>query len=102
MDVKLNITPEQIDELVRNAILRSALGTKIDEAIKSHLTDWKLSESVNREVSAALSAIIRDVVGADQLLRARIHAAVTEKLTDECLSKLLENVWDRIINKDRY
>ena len=98
MDIVVNITPEQIDKCVTDAIVKSAIGSRIEKAVTSALQGYEMTRAIDDEVKAATRDIVRKIVTEDPNITTKIREIVIEKLTvkvigdvvDAALSKLSE------------
>lgn len=102
MEVKINIEPEQINQMVSQAILESVIGEKMKAAIEKELA--KLSSSYDNPLEKVVAEEIRIIL--IDLLRSepyyeQINAAVKKELTEEAIAQILGTVWDYINNRFR-
>ncbi len=95
MELNVNIDPEQINKLVADAVLQSAIGVQVkrivDEAVKN------LSRSYDNPIEAVVKEEIRRLVTQTLMndhatdLKAKVVAAVSEKLTSEFVVKIIDS-----------
>jgi hypothetical protein len=90
----LEIDPQAINQLVADAVLKSALGDAVkkavDDAIKKLSQSWDnpLETVVRNEVAAMAREVLRDDHG--PAIRERVKAALTKKLSDEFIDRVCE------------
>lgn len=106
MDIKVEITPQQVSDHLTHAILDSVIGAQlraaVEESVKKALTGGWNTPSV---VDGVARSIVRDVVmeiANTPETRARIRAAVetylAEKFTDQGLSAMLDKAWRILVD----
>ena len=95
MELNVNIDPEQINKMVADAILQSAIGTQVKKIVDEHVA--KLSNGYNNPIEGVvrdeINRIVRNVLLTDHndTLRLKVAEAVTAKMTDEFVSKIVES-----------
>jgi len=100
MDIKLDINPAEIQEAVSKAIIDSSIGDSIKKAIESLIkNEYKFNRVIEGQVESHFSAIIRDWLMKDETIRDKVKALISDKLTDEAMSILVNKLWDNMINK---
>ena len=86
--MKLEINAEQIDELVRDTIMKTAIGGSIEEAIKKSLSGY------NSPVDDAIKTVVREMLVEilhteyKDELKAAILVAIEARLSEESLQKI--------------
>jgi len=94
MDLNINIDPEQINKMVAEAVVDSAIGEQVREQVKKSVT--ALGSSYNNPIEGVIkqhiSALINQVLLDDYAdeLKAKVHEAVSGRITDEFVSKVIE------------
>ena len=94
MELNVNIDPDQINKMVADAVLESALGDAVKNVIDEQVK--KLSSSYNNPLDSVVQRHIADMVRATLTaeytdeLRERVHKAVADKMTDDFVSKVIE------------
>jgi len=91
--IEVNVTPEQINEAVAGAIIKSSIGKALAEVIDAQVK--KLSQSYDNPIAP----VVQDEIGkairvliADNFLP-QIKAKIAEKLTDEVIADMFEKMW---------
>lgn len=100
MDIVVNITPEQIDKCVTDAIVKSAIGSRIEKAVASALQGYEMTRAIDDEVKSATREIVRKIISESPDITTKIRDIVIEKLTKE----MIGNVVDAALSKlsERY
>lgn len=92
MNIEVNVSPEQINKAVADAIIESAIGKELDRVIKQEVE--KLGRSYNNPIEIAVQREIQnkvvDVVRENysDFIKAKVTEAVTEKFTEDLFLKL--------------
>lgn len=92
--IQVNINHEQVNQLVANAILKSAIGTQVEKIVNEHVA--KLSSSWNNPIENVIAAEVHRIVvrvletNHGETLKAKVAEAVAAKLTDDLVSKIIE------------
>ncbi len=104
MAFEVNITPEDIDSLVKDAILKAGIGNAIQKVLSESLTGYNspVTEQVKRYVGELCSDIIR-VKYQDQI-KAAVAKAVEERITPEIINTTVDKAMEKIVRaaEDRY
>lgn len=103
MDIKL--TPEQIDQLVRETILKSSVGAVISGAIQK-----VISPGYNSPIDEALKGVVKsvtiEIIEADYKpqIAAAVRAAIESKITPKAIENITAQAVDKIVRaaEDRY
>ena len=106
MNIELNIKPEDINQMVVNAIVNSALGEKlkesIDESIRNILTTSYYEKGVVYQVcEQEIRNIIRGILRTEpvqQQVKGIVERHFAEKLTDELLGRAINRLWDELLD----
>lgn len=99
MDINVNLDPEQINKVVAEAILQSAIGEQLEKVIDREVQ--KLSRSydnpiegvVRQEIQAAVTNIVHERYA--EKIKAMVAQKVTEQFTEELFDKLWSAFTDR-------
>lgn len=99
--MEITIKPDDVDKLVREAILKSALGEGIAKAVKDLLTPGNgyRATPVEDAIKAYVAQIARDVlteVYADQI-RAEVTKQLAEKVTPQFVEQLSSGSIQRML-----
>lgn len=97
MDVKIEITPEQIQEHIVNSIIKSSIGEEVSKALSGALRSYQFQDCVNTAVRSVVGKMVQESILADPQLRARVREAIVSMLTE----KHLESMLQRVIGTDR-
>ncbi len=94
MEIEVNVDPKQINEMVPKAILESAIGERLTEAVQREVK--KLSMSFDNPLQPVVAAEMRIIMLA--ILRdeyaEQIRELVRQKLSEDFTSRILEKAWD--------
>lgn len=92
--IQVGINPEQVNQLVANAILKSAIGEQVEKIVNEHVA--KLSSSWNNPIENVVAAEVQRIVvrvleaNHGETLRVKIAEAVAAKLTNDLVGKIIE------------
>lgn len=104
MALELNITAEDIDQLVRDSIMKAGFGKAVEEAVISSLRGYNspVEGAIKRYVGEIAAELIREKYKI-QIISA-VQKAIEEKVTDEVIDKTVSAATDRMIRaaEDRY
>lgn len=97
MDIKVNIDAEAINKKVTDSILESAIGERLKEAIESQISDicvdkYNSPSVVTRIVKDIVTDRVRTIITEEK--KDEIEKLVTEKLTEDIMSEIVNNAWD--------
>lgn len=97
MALELNITPEDIEALVRDSIMRCGFGKAVEDAIKKVFTGYNnpIDVELKRYVSELCSTLLREKY------RAAIYLATTkaieERVTEELITKTVSVAVEKMV-----
>lgn len=100
MDLNINIDPEQINKMVAEAVLDSAIGEQVRAQVKKSVAG--LGAGYNNPIEGVINQHIRSLINqvlvddyADDL-KTKVHEAVSGKITDEFISEVIEAGFRRL------
>lgn len=102
--IEVNMKPEDIDELVRQTILKSGIGTAIEKAIRESLGGYNspVNEAVKRVVVETLYAMLHEEPWREQIktavrtaLEAHVSKETLEAIANASISKIERAAADR-------
>lgn len=103
--LQLNLTPEDIDTLVKDSILKSGIGKAIEGAVTKALTGYNspVDEAVKDAVRLILNRMLQEEPWASKI-KAAVTAALEARVTAESLEKIASDTATRIERavQDRY
>lgn len=94
MELNVNIDPEQINKMVADAVLESALGDAVKKVINEQVK--KLSSSYNNPLESVVQQhivnMIRDTLVTEYAddFKSKVHKAVADKMNDDFVGKVIE------------
>ena len=94
MDIKVDLSAEQINTHIASAIADSAIGVELKRAIEAEVT--KLSQSFNNPFQSIISNHIRrevERIGSEDYSE-EIKAVVKEKVTADFTTEMMESLWN--------
>jgi hypothetical protein len=105
MQVNVDINPEEVNRQVASMIINSALGQKLKDEIEKQVgeivtTSYYSNSVVKRVVEEQVYQIVHEILMAPEYrdkLKLVVRTWLEEKFTDEVLGKLLEKVWEKIL-----
>lgn len=104
MPLELNISPEDIEALVRDSIMRSGFGKAVNEGVQKALSGYNnpLDEAIKRYVLDVAGTLLREKYN-DQI-RAAIATAMEKHVTTNILDKITEAAIEKMARaaQDRY
>lgn len=96
--MSLEIKPDDINRFVADAILKSALGAAVEKAVGEAISklerswDNPIEYVVKQEVSQMVRTVINQTYA--QQLRAKVEVAMTGKITDDVLARIIDKSLD--------
>ena len=96
----MELTPEQVNSFIANAILESQIGAVVKEAVDRSITD--LSRSYNNPFDQVIKNEVASLIQkevAEQYrpqLEAGIKAAIAKHMTDEVVSKIINAAIEKL------
>lgn len=94
MTIEVNIKPDDIDALVRDAIMKSSLGKLIDDTIKTVTKagayNNPIEEAIKKFYSDQTYKVLNELMH-DKIVDA-LRIALAEKLTDEWIKEQASNL----------
>ena len=100
MELNVNLNPEMINKMVAEAVLDSAIGEQVRAQVQKNVDE--LGKTYNNPIDAVIKKHISDLIlqclvaEHDTLLRDKIHEAISGKITDEFVNKVMEAAWRKI------
>ena len=98
MDINIEVKPEQIEKAITEAVVKSALGEKINESVRKALGDYELGRSIDGVIRDVINAQVRGAILSTETLKDAVTKQVQEKMTDAfveaAVSKIVSNLFD--------
>jgi len=102
--MELTISPEDIDRLVRETIMKSAFGDTITKAVNNALSGYNspVDDAVKKLVGSVATDVIREKF--DEEIRALVTAAIEKRVTQSMLESIVDAATERMARavKDSY
>lgn len=98
-EIKVDISAEDINKEIRDAIVNSAIGTELKRAMEKKIKEFSQSwnNPLERVVSNEIATIVRASVEKEYL--PQIKKFITEKMTDKFVKDLLDKLWKKFIER---
>jgi hypothetical protein len=97
MDLNINIDPEQINKMVAEAVLNSAIGEQVKAQVQKNVDE--LGKSYQNPIDAVIKKHVNNLIleclmseHAD-LLKSKVHEAISGKITDEFVNRVMDAGW---------
>ena len=100
MDIKIDLSPEQIQEHVTKALVESAIGKRIVSAIEETMKPgWNQKDPLKDAISAQASLIIMELVREEysEKIKEVVRARITDELIEQTTSKVMSKIFDEIL-----
>jgi hypothetical protein len=101
--MEFKIDSNDLEEFVRNAVMKSALGGSVEKVVNETLNrgyDSPLKKGIEIYISDVTQELIRDKLG--DSIKALIASAIEEKLTEDLTRKLVNAAVEKIAESLRY
>jgi hypothetical protein len=97
MSFAINLTPEDIEKLVKDSIMRAGFGQAIEKALAGMLTGYNnpIDAKLREHVALIAGQLIREHY--HPMIRAAIDKYLKEKLTQEIVDKTTSEAVGRMI-----
>lgn len=86
----INITPEDVDTLVKDALLKAGIGKAITEAVAKTFSGY------NNPIDEKLKQYVGDVAG--DLIRTKFDAQIKEAVAAHIEAKVTREIIDSVVN----
>lgn len=95
MDIKVDIDPEKVNQMVVQAILQSAIGEEIQKEINNVLKAWDspVKKAIAKVIDREMVSIISEEFGPT------IKEKVKDLVTDDLLTDLVNKAWENFRNR---
>jgi len=100
--MNLNLSPEDVDKIVKQAILNAGVTKAITDAVVKCLQAYNspVEAAVKDYVSSLTQEIIRE--NHSEEVKAAVVAAVAERLTKEFIGKVTDETLDKMVRAVHY
>lgn len=99
MDIKLDIKPEDVEQAVKDAIIKSSIGKMIEKKVAEATNYYKLDKAVDDVLRFIVAERARMLIHEDAALKERIKARLVEKLDDTFIEAIASKI-ARAIERD--
>ena len=90
--IEVNLNPEQVNQYIADAILKSAIGEQVNICIRERLADYQFKQSITKVVDSAISKLVWNLLSNEHAEVMR--AAVLEKISGDVVSELTGKALD--------
>jgi hypothetical protein len=103
MGIELNLNPDDVDQLVKETIMKSAFGTLIIDSVKKALNSSSYNNPIDTEMNRAVQNMAREVIEKELggKIREMVKVRVLEKLTDEVIGRVTDKSIDTMVEAFR-
>ena len=101
MDIKLDITPEKINEYVANSVIESSIGEALKKSIDDQIQklnrgwDSPLDKVVRSEIESACYRILRDEY--KEQIEQSIKDILPKYITNDFIGEIMQNALNNMI-----
>lgn len=101
MNVKLDITPEQINDLIVKSVVESAIGESLKDIIELKVKAFK--STYNNPMEPIIEKMINEMMLklVEEDYKEAIEAYVKEHVTEDIVKELVSKMWDHYISRHR-
>lgn len=101
MDLKVDINPEDVNKAISEAVLHSALGKVLKEAVEKKVKEidngyWK-TNPLDRVLDQEILTVVREYLQGEYM--PMIKKLIKEKMTEAFVSDVFGKMWDTFISR---
>ena len=101
MDIKLDIEPKQIEEMVVKAVLDSGIGSAIKSVVEKEVKEltYSYNKGLTEEVRKQIAVMIRDTLKEPEFynaMRDEVRKVLSEKLTESMVANIVMTAFDKV------
>ena len=100
MDIKIDITPEVIQQQITDSIIKAGIGESMRSAVMKAIHGYSFNNSVDEAIKQTVARMVQDELIKNDGLKFIIREKITETITQEHISTLVTKMFE-ILN-DRY
>lgn len=99
-EIKVSITPEDIDATIREALAKTAFGKVLAEKIQSEAQRWATGydSPLKGVIEGYMREVARDVLARE--FKPQIEEFVRKQMTEEVLTAIFTKMWESL--RSRY
>lgn len=94
--MQLNIDPKSIEDAIKQAVIDSALGTIIKDAIHTKLCEWKIKDSIvsliDKEICKVIVKLLQEEVNTN-IMKEEIKKQLSDEMIRGIVGKAIEKIW---------
>lgn len=92
MDIKVDVKAEDVEQAVKDAIIKSSIGQMIERKVKDATADYNLNRAVDDTLKYIVAEHVRMLVSSDKELAAKIKTKIVERLNDEFIDAIANKI----------
>ena len=104
--MKIEINADQVDQLVRDTILKAGIGKTIEGAVQKILGAHSYNNPVEDELKKYIASVVRLMLETDfkDQVNAAVRAVLEKKVTQPIMEKMADAAIDKIVRaaEDKY
>jgi hypothetical protein len=91
--VNIQIDSDKINEMITSAVVESAIGGHVNNAIKKCLSDFSFQRAVEDAVSSTIKQIIFSILNNEykDQIRESVRGKISDKIADDLVGKAFDN-----------
>jgi hypothetical protein len=93
--MKIEFTPESIEQAIVQSIVQSAIGQQITIAVNKVVGSYTLQSAIEEEIGKVVRSMVRDMAMADETLRPLVEAEVRKHMTEKTVSEIVGKLMER-------
>ena len=90
--LEVNLSGEQVNQFIADAILKSVIGEQINTCIRERLADYQFKQSIARVIDSAISKLVWNLLS--EAHGEVMRAAVLEKISGDVVAELAGKALD--------
>lgn len=101
MDIKLDIEPKHIEEMVTKAIIDSSVGTAIKSVVEKEIKElsYSYNKGLHEEVRKQITVMIRETLKEPEFyntMQGEVRKVLSEKLTESIVANIVMTAVDKL------
>lgn len=106
MAFEINIKPEDVDQLVKDTILKAGIGRVIQDAVAKAISPHSYNNPIDEELKRYITTVVRGLLETDfkDQVATAVRSVLEQKVTQPIIETLAEKTIDKIVKaaEDRY
>jgi hypothetical protein len=99
MEIKVDLSPDDINKTIVEAVAKSAIGEKLTEFVKKQVANLSNSydNPIERVVRDEIHELVRKIVGDE--FKPRIEEFVRKAITEQFVNDIMGKLWQAWVDK---